>query len=79
MPQAAPNATAKSRVAKMLPVILKIMTEKPASSDSMEPTERSISPVRQISPIPMAIMPTTAEWRKIFIIPFHVSPLQVKT
>ena len=58
--------------------MLKIITKNPPSSASMAPTDRSISPVRQTSPIPIPIIPITAEWRNTFITPLQVSPLDVK-
>ena len=42
---------------------------------SMEPTDRSISPVRQIIPMPMPMIPTAAEWRRIFMAAGQVMPL----
>ena len=59
-PHAAPKASAKSSVSGMEPVMLNTTTEKPATSASIEPTERSISPVRHTMPMPIAIVPMTA-------------------
>ena len=76
-PSTAPKARLNSSVRSTLLVILKITTEKPETIASMEPTDRSISPVRQIIPMPTAIIPTAAEWRRIFIAAGQVIPLLV--
>ena len=60
-PSTAPKARLNSRVRSTLFVTLKITTEKPDTMASMEPTDRSMSPVRQIMPIPTAMIPTAAE------------------
>ena len=58
----------------MDPVMLNTTTEKPATSASIDPTERSISPVRHTMPMPMAMVPITALWRSTFMVALSVRP-----
>ena len=74
-PQTAPKARQNSSVSTIEPVALNATTAKPATIASMEPTERSISPVRHTRPMPMAMVPITAEWRNTFMSAPTVRPL----
>ena len=73
-PHAAPKSRAKSSVSGIESVMLNTTTEKPATRASIEPTERSISPVRQTMPMPMAMVPMTALWRRTFMPALSVRP-----
>ena len=56
----------------MLLLRLTVMTVKPPTNASIEPTDRSIWPVMMIRPAPSAMMPTTAECLRMFITPTQV-------
>ena len=71
-PHSAPIAMAASSVKTMLLVVLNTITAKPPTNASIEPTDRSICPVMTTSPMPSAMMPTTAECLRMFITPTQV-------
>ena len=71
-PHKPPATRANSSVRNTLSVALNTTTEKLPTSASMEPTDRSMPPVMMTRPMPKAMMPTTAECRRMFITPLHV-------
>ena len=71
-PSAAPMSSAASRVSRMEFVPLKVTTLRPPMRESMEPTDRSMPLVMMTRPMPKDMMPTTAEWRRMFITPLRV-------
>ena len=71
-PSSAPTASTASSVRMMEFIELNTTTPMPPISESMEPTDRSMPPVMMTRPMPKAMMPTTAEWRRMFITPFRV-------
>ena len=60
-PRITPIKTANRKERAMLLVLLNTMTVRPPTSASWEPTDRSMSPVRMMRPIPRAMMPMTVE------------------
>ena len=79
-PSTQPTASTVSSVTKTELVALKATTPRPPIIASMEPTERSMPPVMMTRPMPKAMMPTTAEWRSMFITPLNVvaPPLMIR-
>ena len=71
-PSTQPTSTTVKNVSITELEALNATTPRPPISESIEPTDRSMPPVMITRPMPKAMMPTTAEWRRMFITPLSV-------